>query len=51
MTESEKIKAGWKCSGCGSTETVADIKAAHPGAIACCPERDLTPPSKEPSDG
>lgn len=30
-----------RCTGCGSTETIAEIRAKHPQAIACCPERDM----------
>lgn len=30
-----------RCAGCGSTETIAEIRAKHPQAISCCPERDM----------
>lgn len=31
------------CTGCGTTRTVAAIKAAHPKAFTCCPERKMIP--------
>lgn len=30
-----------RCTGCGSTETVEQIRAKHPDAISCCPERNM----------
>lgn len=30
-----------KCTGCGSTETIEQIRASVPTAISCCPERDM----------
>lgn len=30
-----------RCTGCGSTKTIEEIRAKHPKAIACCPERDM----------
>lgn len=30
-----------RCAGCGSTETLQQIRAKHPEAIACCPERKM----------
>lgn len=30
-----------RCTGCGSTETIEQIRAKHPEAIACCPERKM----------
>jgi hypothetical protein len=30
-----------RCTGCGSTETLAEIRAKNPEAISCCPERKL----------
>jgi hypothetical protein len=29
------------CDGCGSRLTIEEIRAKHPRAIACCPERKL----------
>lgn len=29
------------CRGCGSTETIEEIRARFPHAIACCPERNM----------
>lgn len=29
------------CTGCGSTETIAAIRAKHPNALSCCPERHM----------
>ena len=34
-------KRAMYCLGCGSTETLEQIRAKHPGAIACCPERRM----------
>jgi DNA polymerase len=31
------------CNGCGSTEMLDELRARHPGAIACCPEREMVP--------
>ncbi len=31
------------CTGCGSTETIEQIRAKHPGALSCCPERKMVP--------
>lgn len=31
------------CTGCGSTETIEQIRASNPGALSCCPERDMRP--------
>ncbi len=30
-----------KCTGCGSTETIEEIRAKHPTALSCCPERNM----------
>lgn len=30
-----------KCAGCGSSETIEEIKARNPDAISCCPERKM----------
>ena len=30
-----------RCTGCGSTETIEEIRAKYPQAISCCPERDM----------
>lgn len=30
-----------KCSSCGSTESIEQIKAKHPDALSCCPERNM----------
>lgn len=32
-----------RCTGCGSTETIEEIRAKHPNALACCPERNMQP--------
>jgi hypothetical protein len=29
------------CFGCGSTETIEAIRAHHPQAVSCCPEREM----------
>lgn len=42
LAECERA-AGVACSGCGSTETIEQIRAKHPIAISCCPERDMVP--------
>ncbi|WP_394658557.1 hypothetical protein [uncultured Novosphingobium sp.] len=31
------------CSGCGTVETVRSIRARHPTAFTCCPERKMVP--------
>lgn len=46
MGEGEKIAQGWRCDGCGSGKTLAEIRAENPGAVSCCPERDLVPAQK-----
>lgn len=30
-----------ECTGCGSTETIEQIRAKNPKALSCCPERDM----------
>lgn len=40
--EGEKV-----CTGCGSTKTLEQIRADHPQAISCCPERDMQPPAAD----
>lgn len=30
-----------RCTGCGSTETIEQIRAQHPNALSCCPERRM----------
>lgn len=30
-----------RCTGCGSTQTIAEIREQHPGALSCCPERHM----------
>jgi hypothetical protein len=30
-----------RCAGCGSTETLKQIRTKHPRAISCCPERKM----------
>jgi hypothetical protein len=30
-----------RCAGCGSTETLKQIRAKRPQAISCCPERKM----------
>ena len=29
------------CTGCGSVETIEEIRARHPAALSCCPERKM----------
>ncbi len=29
------------CTGCGSTETLDQIRTRHPNALSCCPERRM----------
>ena len=29
------------CTGCGSQKSIEEIRAEHPDAIACCPERHM----------
>lgn len=29
------------CSGCGSTESLEELRARNPGALSCCPERRM----------
>lgn len=31
------------CTGCGSTETIEEIRARNPLADSCCPERTMVP--------
>jgi hypothetical protein len=33
----------WECSGCGTRKSMEQIKAEHPGALSCCPERKMMP--------
>ncbi len=44
MSDAEKLKAGWICDGCGSRETIDEIRDRNPKALSCCPERKLTNP-------
>lgn len=37
------LQALWVCSGCGSRESIDQIRGEHPGAISCCPERKMGP--------
>lgn len=37
------MKPMLECTGCGSRETVAEIRAKFPKALSCCPERDMQP--------
>lgn len=30
-----------RCTGCGSTETIEQIRARLPRALSCCPERKM----------
>lgn len=32
-----------ECTGCGSRDTIEAIRAKHPKALSCCPERDMQP--------
>lgn len=36
-------RATLRCTGCGTTKTIADIRFTHPNALSCCPERDMQP--------
>src|ERR1035437_1332079 len=29
------------CSGCGTTESIEEIRARYPRALSCCPERKM----------
>lgn len=29
------------CTGCGSVQTIEQIRAEHPRALSCCPERQM----------
>ncbi len=31
----------YRCTGCGSTESVEEIRKHHPAALSCCPERNM----------
>lgn len=31
--------AALACTGCGSTDTIAEMKIKHPKALLCCPDR------------
>lgn len=31
------------CAGCGSTDTIEELRAKHPKALSCCPEREMIP--------
>lgn len=33
----------WVCTGCGSMQSIEQIRTEHPNAIACCPERKMAP--------
>lgn len=37
------VRRLWRCTGCGSMEGLEQIRAEHPGAISCCPERNMQP--------
>jgi len=41
LDEEMKLERGWSCSGCGSTQSLAEIKEEFPNARSCCPERQL----------
>ena len=30
-----------RCTGCGSTQTIEELRREHPQAISCCPERRM----------
>lgn len=32
-----------RCSGCGSTMTLDDLRRWYPVSISCCPERNMVP--------
>lgn len=31
----------YRCTGCGSTESIEEIRRLFPGALSCCPERKM----------
>lgn len=37
-----------ECTGCGSTQSIEEIKAHFPQAISCCPERKMALRSRAP---
>jgi hypothetical protein len=43
VTELDDRNEGMVCTGCGTTKTVAFIKANSPTAFTCCPERNMIP--------
>lgn len=32
-----------ECTGCGSRDSIEEIRRKHPNAISCCPERSMQP--------
>lgn len=32
-----------RCTGCGSTDSMEEIKRENPRALSCCPERSMAP--------
>lgn len=40
-----------RCTGCGTTRTIKEIKARYPKALSCCPERKMVAPDKLPIVG
>lgn len=34
-------EARYYCSGCGTTDSLEEIKRTHPNALSCCPERKM----------
>lgn len=39
----DDVTEGEVCTGCGTTKTLAQIKAVNPQALSCCPERKMVP--------
>lgn len=32
-----------QCAGCGSRDSIEELRRKHPKAISCCPERSMEP--------
>lgn len=32
-----------QCTGCGSRDSIEEVRRKHPDAISCCPERNMQP--------
>ena len=50
-TTSLAAQDGLICTGCGSTKSIEQIRAEHPSALSCCPERKMVSQSKAAQDG